>query len=333
MHATEYLKAPDQQEIGPVVALHGAERHLKRAVLDGLVKTVLGAGDEEFGLTRFVGKEVELKTVSDELRTVSMWGDRRLVVVEDADDFVTKNRAGLEKYVEQPSSKSVLILDVKSWPKTTRLAKRVTKVGLDLQCAELTGKQLARWLTETCRDKHGKQLSRDAAGLMVQLAGTDLGLLDQELAKLTAFVGERGRIETEDVRALVGGWKAETTWTMIGAVRTGDVGTALTCLDKLLVAGEAPQRILGGLGFVFRKLAKATELARQGIPLYAALRQAGVFSHEVADSTRYLRRLGYSKAQRLYGQLLKMDGNLKGGSRVAPRIAMEQLLVQLSGKL
>lgn len=331
MHATDFLKTPDAHDIAPVVALFGSQRHLKQAAMKALARRVLGEADES-AVSRFVGREVDLKTITDELLTVSMWGERRLVLVEDADEFVSKHRAGLEKYADKPAKKSVLVLDVKSWPKNTRLAKLVAKTGLELDCSELKGAALQKWISETARDVQGRTITRDAVQLLMELVGEELGLLDQELAKLAAYVGERGRIDVDDVKTLVGGWKTETTWAMTDAVRDGDVNHALRCLDQLLTAGEAPQKVLGGIAYVFRKFAQATELSRQKVPLDAALRQAGVFPRDLPAATAYLRRLGRPRAERLFTHLLRTDAGLKGTRRLPERVQLEELLIELSGK-
>lgn len=331
MHASEFLKKPAEHDV-PVFVLYGQERHLMHAAQLALVKALLGAGDDDdLGETRFTGKDTELQAVTDELRTISMWGDRRVVIVETADDFVSNNRAALERYVNSPAKKSVLILTVGKWPKNTKLAKLVAKVGVAVECSELKGAALTRWLVASARDEFGKQLSSDAATLMVNLAGNQLGMLTQELGKLASYVGENTRITPDDVRKLVGGWKAETTWTMINAVRDAKMDIAFECLEKLLIAGEAPQRILGGINFVFRKVAHATEFSREGVPLSGALKKAGVFPADVAASTSYLRRIGRPRAERLLVNLMKADNNMKGGSRIPYRIQLEQLLVTLSG--
>lgn len=329
MHATQFLKKPKSHDIGPIVALYGNERYLQTSAFEALKQVVLEGDD--LGLTRFEGKNAELKTVCDELLTVSMWGDKRLVVIDDADEFVSQNRSGLEKYVEKPARKSVLVLLVKKWPKTTRLAKAVAKVGLDIHCDPLKGAELTRWLTQTSQELHEKTLSRDAAQLMIELAGNDLGLLERELAKLAAFVGDIESIGAEDVSQLVGGWKTETTWAMINALRDGRIGVALSHLNALLDAGEAPQKILGGLNFVFRKLATAVEGARGGTPLRAALSQAGVFPRDIQPTEQFLRRIGRVNAEKFLTHLLQADGDLKGNARLPERLLMERLLVQLSG--
>ncbi len=331
MHVTEFLKSPEKHPVSPVVALFGEDRWLKGAALAALSRLVLGESDESES-TRFTGKDTDLKTVCDELLTISMWGDRRLVIVEDADPFVTNFRAGLEKYVKKPARKSVLVLDVKTWPKNTRLAKLLAEEGLELDCKSLDGAALAHWLRGMCRDRFGKQLQPDAQSLLVELAGKELGLLEQELAKLAAYVGERSEISAEDVRTLVGGWTAETVFQMTGAMQAGNVGLALKHLDRLLSAGEAPQRILGGINAVYRKLIRAAEQTRGGTRLDDALRQAGVFPKEIDLSARYLRKLGRSKVEEFSERLREADGNLKGASRLPERIVLEQLTLQLSGR-
>ncbi|MEW4530557.1 DNA polymerase III subunit delta [Maioricimonas sp. JC845] len=332
MHATAFLKQASP-EVAPVVVLHGDDRFLKQQVRDRVVGLTLETDDPQMAISRFVGKETDWKSVHDELKTVSMFSDRRVALVEEADDLVSAARAAIEKYVDAPSKRSVLILDVKTWRKNTKLAKKIATAGLELECAALTGAKLTGWLVEQAKSQYGKQLSRDAAGLMVELAGTSLGLLDQELSKLASFTGEETKIGIDEVRRLVGGWKAETTWVMIDAVREGDAGTAIRQLGRLLEAGEAAPKILGGINFVFRKLAKATERSRQGVPLRAALKDAGVFHRDIEAAERYLRRIGRPRAERMLSELIQTDSNLKGASRLPERILLEQLILNLAGRL
>lgn len=333
MHATAFLKAPQDCSPGVIVVLSGDERSLKLDATAALIPLVCGDGSEDSAPTKFKGEETDWRSVRDELLTVSMFGERRIVTIEEADDFVSDNRAALEKYLEKPAKKSLLVLDVGSFPKTTRLFKAVDKLGLLIECTELSGPDLTRWIQATVKDRFAKQFTRDAAMLLPELAGTHLGLLEQEIDKLAAYVGVRPQIDSDDVRKVVGGWKAETTWVMLNALRDGQLPFALINLDKLLTFGEHPLKLLGGINAVFRKLAIATELSREGLPLSAALKQAGVFPRDVAAAESYLRRIGRPRAEQISRWLLETDLNLKGGLRTADRLLMEQLFVQLSGKL
>lgn len=334
MHATIYLPKKTKDRPPGVAVLFGEESHLKQQCIAKLTELVLGTGpDAAVGLVKFAGKDTELKTVKSELQTVGMFATSRLVVVEDADEFVAKYREGLEAYCLKPSSRSVLVLDCKSWKSNTRLAKKIAESGLELDCGELAAGALQKWITDHAASEHGKQISRDSASLLMELAGTGLGQLSMELAKLASYVGERPQIKPEDVRQLVGGWKAEETWTMTDAVRDGNPGLALTCLSKLLHAGEAAPKILGGLIYVFKKFAVATERSRRQTPLREALREAGIFPRDIESSERYLKRLGRPRADQLFARLAEADRDLKGGSRLPDRLQLEQLLLWLSGQL
>ncbi len=328
MHAVEFLRAaPDA--IPPVVVLWGGQRHFKHAVLGILRKQIID--DDDNSLTLFNGADAQLSTVSDELHTVSMWGDRRLVVVDDADAFVTTYRAGIEKLVEKPAKKSVLVLDVGAFLKTTRLYKQIQAKGLEIECAELKGTQLVKWLQESTKETYGQSLTRDAAALLVELVGAEMGMLDTELAKLASYVGSKGKIEIGDVKSLVGGWRTETTWAMNDAARDEDLNFALNALDQLLTAGEPAIKLLGGIGYTFRKFSLAAELSRSG-SLDAALRQAGVFPAGMAPGETYLRRMGRARAELILKHLVDTDAGIKGANRLSERMQLEQLLISLSGK-
>ena len=329
MHATDYLSKNNTITDVPVLVLFGAERYLKLEILK-LIPGCRVDDDDSVAFTRTPGKDADLRTISDELLTISMFGDQRVVMIDDADDFVSKNRPGLEKYVARPSATSLLILDVRTWPKNTKLFKAVAKVGLNIECGELKGAALAKWLMRTAKEEHGKSMDHNTAALIVQLAGDSLGLLQQELEKLVSLVGDANTVTQEDVARVVGGWRIETTWAMLDAVRDGHVGKAIELLNKLLLAGDAPQKILGGVTFTFRKLADATEIARQTRDVSGALRSAGIFPAAVGASEQYLRRIGFDKASRILQLLVEADANMKGGSRVDARLQLEALFVNLA---
>src|SRR5437899_2443701 len=158
MHATEFLEEPAKHKLGLAVVLYGKERFLKLEAVKLVAAAVLGPDSDELGLVRLQGPATDLKSVVDSLLTVSMWSPRQVVLVEEADDFVSTFRAGLEAYLERPAKKSVLILDVKSWPSNTRLAKKVAAVGLPLECGELKVAALVGWIGKACRNRHGKKI-------------------------------------------------------------------------------------------------------------------------------------------------------------------------------
>ncbi|MCA9058652.1 MAG: DNA polymerase III subunit delta [Planctomycetaceae bacterium] len=329
IHATDFISAKKKPDAVPVIAMFGAERYLKLEAIKRIPG--LDGEDAELSLTKLAGSQTDLRTVLTELKTVSMFGEQRVVLIEDADDFVSENRAALEKYVDQPARASLLILDLKAFQKSTRLYKAIDASGLIVECTELKGASLAKWLIKHATDEYQKTLDKEAAQLIVQLTGDSIGMLQQEVAKVASLVGDTEQITVEDVSRVVGGWRLETTWEMLDAVRDGKLSKALVSLDKLLIAGDAPQKIMGGVVYSFRKYAEATEIARQTRDVRSALSAAGVFPAAIGPAEAYLRRIGFEKASRIYQWLVEADHNMKGGSRIDPRLTLERLFIQLAG--
>ena len=165
-----------------------------------------GGDDADFSLTAFEGPAAELRDVLEELATVAMFGQRRLVVVEEADEFISRYRADLENYVARPSPTAVLALEAASWPSNTRLYKAVAAEGLAIDCTAPAAAQLARWLGGWAKQNHAVELPQAAAEMLVETIGAELGLIDQELAEM-APMAEKGKIGEELVARMVGGWR------------------------------------------------------------------------------------------------------------------------------
>src|SRR5438874_8045291 len=122
MDALTFLEQSSRAAAQPVHVVYGDEDFLRRQVLAALRRVVLGPDEEaSVGLSSYPGDRAVWSAVHDELLTLPFLCPRRLVVVENADAFVSAHRPQLEKYAQAPSANGVLVLEVKSWPATTRL--------------------------------------------------------------------------------------------------------------------------------------------------------------------------------------------------------------------
>ncbi len=337
VHAIDYLESPETYPAGPVCVVFGDESFLKRQSLARLRREVLGGDEGDFSLTTFEGPTATLRDVMGELATVAMFGKgKRLVVVEDADELVSRHRPEFEDYVARPKPTGVLVLEVATWPSNTRLYKAVAAAGLQIECTAPASAPLARWVVAWAKRMHAVQLPGAAADMLVELVGPDLGLMDQELAKLAVAAGSGEKVSAEMVGQLVGSWRTRTAWDMLDAALEGNVAQALIQLERLLLAGESPVAILGQVSASLRRFAAATKLVLEGevagrrVALREALEQAGAKRFVLDKSERQLRRLGRHRGEQLYRWLLDADLDLKGASTLAPRTILERLLVRIA---
>src|SRR5262245_47950401 len=115
--ALEFLSQAKPPAPAAFCAVYGDEALLKREVLTTLRRQVLVSDEGEFSLSTFAGPSTQLRDVLDALATISLFGsDPSLVIVEDADTFVTQYRAELEDYAARPAKGGVLVLEVSTWP-------------------------------------------------------------------------------------------------------------------------------------------------------------------------------------------------------------------------
>jgi DNA polymerase-3 subunit delta len=329
MDSLTFLERVAKAKPLPLYVLHGDEDFLKRQVLRALRTLAVGPDADDAAVSTHAGDRATFAAVHDELETVPFFSPRRLVIVENADPFVTRYRANLEKAVGALPDRATLVLDVKTWPANTRLAKLVDPAAT-LTCKAPATSRLPQWCVQWATARHGKALSAQAASLLVDLVGVEMGLLDQELWKLAIYVGAREGINAGDVDKLVGSSRAESTWKIFDAIAAGRPAEALSLLDRLLDQGEEPLRILGAFSMQLRRLAQAARLNQQGTPLAVALERAGVPPFGIKGCEQQLKHLGRRRADRLYDWLLEVDFGLKGGSPLPPRTLLERLVVRLA---
>lgn len=341
-HAFDYLAQKTPSGTPPVCVAFGDEPFLQRMVIDRIRKQVQPGEEDEFSFRSFDGCTAELRSVLDELATVSLFGGgTRLVRLFDADDFVSKHRPALEKYVTKPCSTGILVLEVRAWPSNTRLYKMVAASGLAVDCNAPSAAKLTKWLSSWADHRHQRKLASAAAQQLVELVGTELGLLDQELSKLAGASATSREITVDLVRDLVGGWRARTTWDMLDAAAAGNSPEALRQLDRLLTAGSNEVGLFAQISYTLRQFAAATRKIEESqvdgrrLSLRDALVQAGAkntpFILDKAEAQ--LRQIGRERGARLYAWLLEADLGLKGNSHLPARAVLEQLLVRLSSVL
>ena len=310
--------------ICPVYVVSGPEPLLKREAVGALVTAALGTQTDSLGPTKFAGDGAELADVLDEVRTLSLLGEMRVVVVEEADGFVSEHRAALERYCADPSDAGCLILVCKSFRASTRLFKAVNGLGGVVKCEPPRRAALFTWIDQRARNVYRKRMDRLAASRLRDYVGDSLGILDAELSKLSTFVGERLSITLADVNALVGNVREQTVFAITDAMAEGDARTALYHWERVLATDRAaPGRAIGGLAWGIRRLLDAHDAVAGGTPVRALARQ---FWTEPDVLERRLHRLPRARLEDQLSDLLDADVASKTGLSDVNR-AVERFII------
>ena len=289
----------------PIYILHGSDQYRRRRHREEIVDALLGDADRQLALVSF-DDSAELADVLDTVRTVPFLAPRRVVILDDADGFVTRYRKKLEDYLANPASNGSLILIVNTWQDRWRIAKLAVEVGEVLDCSPPSPGKLPKWLAEAARSR-GKTLSKDAAGLLAAWVGPNLAQLESEVEKLALYVGKRKDIGAEDVAAVVAPTAGPVAFALSNAIDARDPKAALEALGDLLAQPGEEYRVLGLLAWHVRKSSSPRGGGyERGSPARAA---------DPARSAEKLRRL------------LAADLAIKTGAEPAP--TMQRLVTEL----
>lgn len=258
------------------------------------------------------GESAELADVLDELRSFAMFGGGKIVVVREGDDFVSRFRESLEKYLAAPSNSATLVLRMNSLPANQRIHKLIAKAGQIIDCKP--PKQLARWIMDRGKNSHGLTIGYDVAELLANLVGENLGRLDSELAKL-ALAGTSGRLTLSDISGTVAFQKEQQIYELTNALSAGSVEEAVRRWRQLLQTDKSAEfRAITWICLWLEKVRKAIALQKQGAAAAQISSDLKIWPRDTVPAfLRVCEHLGEQGVTRAMAQLAEIDFQSKTG--------------------
>jgi DNA polymerase-3 subunit delta len=309
----------------PVYLIAGAEAFLAGEVVRAIAKAA-GGKSSPAPTTTYDGKDVDLATLLDDLRTPDMFTPVRVVVVANAASFAQKNDAKLAEYAKSPASSGHLVLRTEKVDKCRKLLAAAKKTNAYVTCKAPYEREIVPWVRNRAKEL-GRTLQPAAAALLADFLGTDLGLIAAELDKLLVYAGERDTITAEDVEAISLRDRGRVVFELTDAIGGHEPGKLLAVLGDLLDRNEAVPFIIYMVSRHLRRLWAARELIEAGRSPQDAAAEVGVRYY--AD--RFLaqaRSFGIGGLRRSCYELTRCEAALKSSS-VDPRVLLETTFVRL----
>jgi len=313
-----------------IYLLCGSQSYLRMQNRDRLIAAALGEdeGASAMNLSRFSGKDVDVREIGALARTLPFFADRRVIVVEQAGLFEKGETGDLlaQELDGIPETACVIISEEKA-DRRKRLYKLIEKTGAVLDTDEIEEAQLVKWTAKLFADA-GAQISAADLELFLHYVGQDMLQIKAEADKLIAFHAqdESARITGEDIRSLCTPRPEDRIFDMISAVAAKDAKTAMSVYMVLCALRTPPQVILSLLGRQFSQLLQLREMDGR----YPDRELAAMLSVPPFVLTKRLRPClkGYSSRslKRIVDGCLKADEEYKSGL-IDPQIAVEQLII------
>jgi len=325
--------------------LHGEDELSRSEALDKIKAKMGDPSMVSLNTTHLDGKKLSMSELRHACETIPFMTKRRLIIVEDLLVHIA-SRAGrgegvaskafskelLEYLPTLPESSALVFLESTSLGSKNvflSLAGKVKDKGYAHEYPLLSGGRLTDWIQKRVRRK-GAQIEIAAARDLATHVGKGLRVMDQELEKLTTYVGHDGIITTREVHLLVSPTWEATIFQMVDALGERRTRRALQFLHRLLDYHEPPLRILAMITRQFRMIMQYRQLRDEGRSTGQIQEIAGIRPRFVMDKvSRQAGNFSQPQLGDIYHRLLEVDQKIKTG-RMDPVLALDLLVVEVS---
>jgi len=275
------------------------------------------------------GDDINVGAVVDACLTPPFLIDQRVVVVREAGRLLTADVPRLVEVVNDPLPSTVLILVGGGGTVPAALVKAITAAGKVIDVSVNRPGDRKAWLHEHLRHAPVK-LEPQAAQLLGQHVGEDLGRVEGLLGALAAAYGPGARISVADLEPYLGEAGNVARYEITDAIDRGDAAAALGVLHRMTDAGGlSAVEVLFSLHRHY-----ANMLALDGATISSGEEAAQLLSVSSAfvgkKALEQSRRLGSARIGHAIELLADADLDVKGASGLPPELVVEILVARLS---
>jgi DNA polymerase III delta subunit len=308
-------KAPNRAPTADdrVVVLAGKELFL-RSQYTSMLRSALEQVHGEIESFKFAGDTVEIASVLDECRSFGLMSSHKLVIVDDADQFVNEHtRPMLERYAEDPCEQATLLLRASTW-RAGNLDKAIGKVGVVTKCDQVDQGMAVKWTQARAQRAYASSIGAREASMLVERLGADLGKIDAELGKLATSAGAGNPISAELIMEMVALTREEDNpWVLQEPLLSGDPEYTLQQLRIVLENSGKSTHVPVSYACIdlARKLVGVSEGMAHGMNPNAVAKELKLWGPSRDPIMRLARKLGPARARALFDASIKADMDLK----------------------
>lgn len=323
-------------QFAPIYLLYGTEAYLINETKQLLIEHILQEDEMDFNFSQFDLEETPVETALEDVETLPFMGERRLVFMqnpffltaEKSKSKVEHNVKRLEAYLSDPVPYSIVVLTApyEKLDERKKITKELKRKAVLVEAKKLGDRELKGWVSERVSG-YGVQIDDQATELLLELAGTNLMMLTNELDKMALYVEDEKRITVEVVEKLVAKSLEQNIFTLVDSVLQRKMESAMTILHDLLRQNEEPIKILSVMAGQVRLMYQVKELSRQGYSQQKIAGQLRVHPYRVKLALEKTGKFQEQELLGIIGDLAEADYKMKTG-QADKAITLELLLLK-----
>jgi len=312
-------------EKGGAFFLFGEDAFRKEEAARALVAWHLDPGTKDFNYDPLRGSEVEVEALASVLATPPMMAEWRVVLLREVEGLASSARgreALLGVATNPPPGLALIMLATIPKESKAKFYHELRRNTRSVEFPEVGPNDVPGWLVEWAANRHGLEMTEDAARALGGAVGNDLGVLAREVEKLASLVEDGALITLDDVKRVVTRIPTQDRWEWMDLVGERQFPKALRGLPTLLAQGESGVYLTMGL---------ATHLLRLGLARSAGKTELekSLPHHQKWLSRRLMQqanRWSVSDLQRALKGLKRVDRVLKSTALPEDHVLEEWIL-------
>jgi DNA polymerase III subunit delta len=317
-----------RQGLDPLYLLVGPERYLRGTAAQSITDAALSDTlIREFNDASFSLLTDSVRSAIAAAEQLPMMSGRRVVRVRDFARLRDADEEVLIAYLSNPSPSTVMIFSADDLDKRKKSTKALLEACTVVDFSPLKDSEAKAWAKS-----HLKSLKTavddQVLSEIVNLVGTDVQTLANELDKLASASVDTGRIEMQSVDELIGRTRELSNFELGDHLLSNNRKRALETLHRLLDDGAEPVMLIGLIAGNFHRLALGKHLLSRGgrdevfrnISVPQFKRDAYLANLQRSDAKKLARGLQLTAAA---------DLAIKT-SQATPRLQLEMLVCELT---
>ncbi|KAB3530734.1 DNA polymerase III subunit delta [Alkaliphilus serpentinus] len=337
----DLLKQIKANSLGGLYLIYGEEPYLMEDSVKRIIKHLISPDFIELNYTNLIGKDISVSTLIDACETLPFMADKKLVMVKDFEVLQGKKKLSDEeeeeliKYLEGlPDTTCLVFYGLPSVDSRRKLVKAIGKYGEVVQINKLKDKELETWIIKYFQ-KRGKTLpQKDSMTLVSNLdyigrnATQSLLDIENEMNKIIAYVGDKERIEMQDIEDISVFKHQSDIFKLLDAIGAKNLKEAMVGVTDILDGGETVFKLMATIVNQTKNILMVKLLMEEGYNSKMIATKIGIHPYVASKAATHSKGFTVSRLKELLNKALEMEYMIKSG-KINDRLAFEILIMEL----
>ena len=313
-------------KLNNIYLLYGEEEYLLENSLKKLKKNF---GEIVSGINYIQIDSSNVDKLIDNIETPAFGYERKLIIIKysllfkkiiksDEKSIKSSNKSQsdkIAKYIEENINlicNGTVLVFVEKEVNKTELFKVIEKTGITCNFEKLKPFQISKKIKEIC-NMYKVKISDSTVQEFIEMCGTNMQNLINEIRKLIEYVGEGGTITSKDIKDLSIKEFDTVIFELTDSLGQKNVKNALEILHELIYNKEPIQKILITLYGHFKRLYLVTLSVQYN---YDIIETLNLKANQIFLVSKYKKQASYFKAlelRKIMKELTELDYKVKQG--------------------